>query len=280
MECSSIKELKNDKFDFLRPLTGDIYIAFPLEERLDSFEVGIKNNSKASQKLEYEVLVGSRKENYLAEKSTAKKSIVIESYHDGYVKIDVNAEKGLDDKIYVMFRKNENLSIFMTNNQLTGVLSFSVWEKEEDKRDCRRYVPTRLRENICFKNVLPKQNLFSPENVLSGYNRPYGLPRLWISEGLDNQYLKISFDNKEVKEIHLVFDTDLSEDIIEKQSTMTIKDYVLVVKGNDFLKEFEIKGNYRRINRFEINHKINCVEFYPKGNYGSSDYNLFGVKIY
>lgn len=280
IECSSIKDLVNEKREFLRNIDKNICISLPIENRLDSFEIAIKNITNEEQELEYDVLTGNRKENYLPENIIYENKITIPANFDDFIKIKVNQEKGLDDKLHIMFKKNDNLQIYMNNNHLTGVLSFTIYEKEPDKRDARKYVQTRLRESVAFRNVLPLQNIYKPENVISGYNRPYGYPNIWISNSKNNEYLKLHFSLKNVEEIHLVFDTDLAEDIIEKQSVMTIKDYVLIVKGDNFTKSFEVNNNFKRINKFIINHEINYIEFIPKDNYGSENYNLFGIKVY
>ncbi len=281
VESSSVKTLENSRKDFSRLHDKDLYIAIPLTtDELESFDLGIENNTNKDTVLNYEILWGNRKENYIPESFVKKLSVTIKSNFDGFVKLNVNEKKGKDDKIYIRLIHNEDLSIKMTHEYLTGVLSFTVWQKEPDERDSRIYVPTRLRENICFKNVCPRQDIYNPNNVLSGYNRPYGLPNLWISNSKENEFLKISFKEKKVSEIDLVFDTDLAEDIIEMQAPMVIRDYKLKISGSNFEKEYNISGNYKRINKFVINENINKIEFIPLENYGACAFNLFGVKVY
>lgn len=281
VRASSEKRLENPAKEYVKPLEKAIVLALPISgERLDCFYVSVRNGGRPAR-LTYSVLEGDLKECYLPERRVKSGAVDIAAGFDGDVRLEIGCFKGKDEKVYILFDKNEQLSLYMTHETLTGAPSFTCWEKTPDERDPRRFVMTRLRENVSFKGVLPEQTgIFSCENVFSGYNRPYGLPNLWLSEGKEGEHLEAAFDEEYVKEIRLVFDTDLAEDIVMTQAKSVIKAYRLTVRGKEFEKTFDVEENFHRINRLEVDGKIGEIIFEPKENYGAERFGLFGIKIY
>ena len=83
-----------------------------------------------------------------------------------------------------------------------------------------------------------------------------------------------------INEVQLVFNTDLTEDIIKTQAKTTVKDYTVIFEGKDNKKEMVITDNYKRINRFEVGFKLNKITVIPLENYGAENFELFGIKVY
>jgi len=63
----------------------------------------------------------------------------------------------------------------------------------------------------CFENL---KKIYRPDNIINGYNRPYLLPNLWISDKITSntsQYIDLLFDDrKEINEIIIFFNSNLN----------------------------------------------------------------------
>ncbi len=279
--ASSVKNVQNTKVCEYFDAEKNLVIAFPLStQRLEQVEVYLKNFGKQTT-LKYAILTGKLKECYLPEEKVGSFEISVKQGFEGFLTLPVKAQKGEDDKIYLLFYPNTSIKIGVNDKPITGIPTFTCWEKIPDVHDARKYYLTRQRVNIAFKNLVPSQEIFGVENVISGYNRPYGMPNIWISEGTqEGEFLSLEFKSKKVEQIEVVLNTALEEDIIYSQPKQTLKDYDLEVQFEDEIKIFNVRENYMRINRFEINGVIKGVKIIPLSNYGADDFEIFGIKFY
>lgn len=280
IKTSSVHILENNNYTHVRPLEKPLCLALPLVKRLDGFQVKIKNLSEKPQVLKYRFLTGSLPECYLPEAEVKADAVEVSAKYDGFIKIFAELSVGADGKLYCVFEQNEALQIYCHSDECTGAPTFRLWEKEPDLRDPRRFVLTRIYDNIAFDKVTPVQSLYEGENVISGYSRPYGHPNLWMSKSDKDEYLELSFDAKRVGEVQLVFNTDLAEDIIRRQCTKTIRAYTLILSGDGFRREIEVKDNYDRVNIHQVDAVLDKVVFVPKQTYGAPHFELFSIKVY
>lgn len=282
VNSSPSKRLENTKVDQTVILEKSIILALPVKTKnICSVQIHVQNIANKDVMLEYSVLSGNYKECYLPQERVKNKVLTVKNGCNEFIDFDLFNVEPTDGKVYIMLEKNEDIAVGTSQNALTGAPTFTVWEKEPDHRDCRRFVTTKQYYNVSFKNLLPEQtDIFAAKNVLCGYNRPYYMPNLFISEGKNNVYLKVDFNECYIEEVDLVFNTDLSEDIIVTQAKNLVKDYTVVFEGLEFRREFSITDNYKRINKFCPRAKINSVTVHFKENYGAENFELFGIKIY
>ncbi len=277
--ASSVKPYENSDCEVLLPLEKSYVLALPTPSRIDRLSVFVKNEGQNAV-LRYRILEGDLPENYLPERIVKQGELKLADGFAGKLILPVDAHAGKDNKVYIQFLPAKGVSLYASKESVTGVPTFICEEQEPFERDRRRFVFTRSYENICFADLAPAQNIFGAENVLSGYNRPYGLPNLWISDGKKAQYLSVSFDEKYAEEIHLVFNTELEEDVIFHQGTKVIRDYDFIIEGAWGEKTYNVRGNYDRVNRFAVGEKIEKITVRPLENYGAKHFEIFGVKIY
>lgn len=277
--ASSVKAYENTEREVLLPLDKSYVLALPTEACIESLHVFVKNSGEKTV-LKYRMLEGDLPENYLPERIIREYECTVEAGHDGELLLRIETYAGKDKKVYIQFLPSGSLSLYASKESVTGIPTFICEEQEPSVRDRRRFVFTRSYENICFADLLPVQDIFAAENVLSGYNRPYGMPNVWISEGKGEQYLCVSFEEKYVGEVHLVFNTELEEDVIFHQGTKVVKDYDLIVEGGMDKKVYSMRGNYDRVNRFQVGGLVNKITVRPLENYGAKHFELYGVKIY
>ena len=274
-----MKPYENSDCEVLLPLEKSYVLALPTPSRIDRLSVFVKNEGQNAV-LRYRILEGDLPENYLPERIVKQGELKLADGFAGKLILPVDAHAGKDNKVYIQFLPAKGVSLYASKESVTGVPTFICEEQEPFERDRRRFVFTRSYENICFADLAPAQNIFGAENVLSGYNRPYGLPNLWISDGKKAQYLSVSFDEKYAEEIHLVFNTELEEDVIFHQGTKVIRDYDFIIEGAWGEKTYNVRGNYDRVNRFAVGEKIEKITVRPLENYGAKHFEIFGVKIY
>ena len=280
IETSSQKALDNPCFDKTRVLDKALCLGLPLEKELKSYKIKVKNNSNVEQQLTYRILTGTLPECYMPDREVAGRVIKVAAAFAGLVTIDMGIDVGTDGKLYTVFEANPSLAVYVSEHEVTGAPSFTLWQKEPDGRDPRTFVLTRIYDNIGFTDVTPQQNLYVGCNVFSGYSRPHKTPNLWISGGTDNEYLAATFEPRHASEIRLVFNTDLAEDIIRRQCKKTIKDYRLEITHDKGVEVVTITDNFRRMNTFAVDKKISGVKFVPLSNYGAPNFELFSIKIY
>lgn len=262
----------------LRSLNKNMVLALPLVKPTEKVYVRIKNTQEEEQLLTARILLGTMKECYLPEKCAAAQTVALRAGFDGEIALDTASLIGKDQKIYLAFSENPALSLYVSATEMTGAPSFTMWERTPDAADPRRYVLTRTHDNIAFRTS-EREDIYGAENVLSGYNRPYGLPNICIMEK-KGAFLRIDFEEKFVREIRLIFNTDLAEDIIYSRCPKLIKDFKVKAEGRGFEREILVEGNFDRMCSVAVGGAVSRVIITPLADYGSEYYEIYGVKIY
>ena len=140
----------------------------------------------------------------------------------------MSCKKPADDKIYIVLEGTASLAVYGNEEKLTGAVSFHYRPEE----------PSRLKKfnkSICFKDLLPAQDMYNPGNVVNGFSRPYGLPNSWISERTEGQeWLEFSCASpKSLDEIHLVFNSQLDLEHFDDPIESLIQDYDMTLTFED-----------------------------------------------
>lgn len=278
--ATSSHKLENTAASTLLPLERNTVLALPVTGRLDSLCIRVRNAGASDVALRYKILQGDLPECYLPERVLGEKQVCVAGGSDGWVFLPVGEPCGRDGKVYIEFLPEKALFLYAGDESLTGVPTFFCEEKQPDPRDHRSFVFTRSYDNIAFKDVLPVQEIYSAENVLSGYNRPYGRPNVWVSDGKGEQELIVRFAARYVEEIHLVFNTELEEDLITEQSRKVIRDYDLLIECESGVRIWKVRDNYDRVNRFRVAETARSITVRPLENYGALNFEIFGVKVY
>ena len=290
VETESCKEFSNSLTEGMISLEKGLGLALPITDRLDSFEIGVKNSGAATV-LEYHIYGGERKENYIPSALLKTERIPIEENTDGWITLPIGCKTSADDKLYIVFEKNEQLSLYANKKRLTGAVSFRpeklILYTKPVYAGAMRIMRTELDEaqaetEICFKNVLPPQALYSADNLTDGFNRPYGLPHLWISDTAKMQTITLRYAKpKRVRQIVLTFNTELEHDGFSELPKSLIKTYDIKVFDSDGeATVYSVHDNYQRVNRIEVNQDgVTQIELVLKENYGSDYYEIYDLKL-
>lgn len=295
--ATTTKKYENSVREANLKLNREIGLALPVDERLDSLKIGIKNNDeKNAQLLKVKIYGGYRKENYIPNEYLGETFVEIQQGFDGWKEIKIGYEHIGDNKIYMVFEQNDNLELYATNRKLTGAHTFVIDPNTESEvHDTVKYAPKIMTfrgrmlkpsTDVCFCDVEPSQNIYAAENVVNGFSRPYGLPNLWISDEkahVGDQSITFEYSvPKNIKEMHLIFNNLLEEDHSPKGTPYClVKDYKLEVICTDNSHVIEVKDNYQRVNYIKQEFKnVKKIRLTFTENYGSEYYELYAVKLF
>ena len=290
---SSQRAYENLKEDNLLNLTETYGIALPLKtEKLDSFKIKVKNTGDSDENLTVRVLTGKIREAYLPDTLVKEFNLEIKKGYDGFLNIPVDTKKDEDNKIYVVFMENKNISLYTSNEKLCGAVTFRFYEEENkyfNYNTCPIDEKTGFigedilveKHNIVFKDVMPKQNIYSEDNLFNGYLRPYLNPNIWIAKSDKEEWVKLeSKDYNFVKEMHLFFDHELENDIRNRMPVATVKDYKVILYTDKGVREIEIKDNYLRKNVITVNDNVNKIKILFNKTYGYKYISMYGIKLF
>lgn len=279
----TIRASSQRSYDNLHPteeisLEKGLCLVLPIQTSVaESVRFKIKNSSKHSETLHVKLFGGERKENYIPTSELRDYHLVIAAGHNDWITLDLDCKNPADDKIYIILEGTASLAIYGNEEKLTGAVSFHYRPEE----------PSRLKKfnkSICFKDLVPAQNMYSPENVVNGYSRPYGQPNGWISEHSEGQeWLEFCFASpKNLDEIHLVFNTQLDLEHFNDPIESLIQDYDMTLTLEDGTERTIItRGNYLTLNKHKIDaNGVTRIRINFCTTYGSPYFEVFAVKLF
>jgi len=283
--ASSVKKAVNESGDTIMKLDDDYCLALPVKERLNSLELHVKNDSHAPQQLYVHLYGGTRPENYIPDTFLKEVSVEIPGSFDGWITLPVGVCACGDRKVYLMFRRQDELSVYCNTEKLTGIVTFIWRENQELEKYPRtgRFFQHRQEKNICFRSALPEQQLYGPENLINGYSRPYGLPNIWISDDGGEQTVNLEYGiPKKINELHLVFNTQLEYDNFNEFMPDLIRDYSIETTLADGTKEvIETHDNYLRVSKHVIGKSgVKSLKIILKSTYGSPRMQMYAIKLF
>ncbi|NOW06294.1 FAD-dependent oxidoreductase [Clostridium beijerinckii] len=273
MASTSLRKIEvvnsNDEYR----LTTDIGILFPIENRVEDIEILISSLEQTT--LEVEVWDTGRAENYIPKNLLKNKKVQVEKGRNQWIKSDFALESEVARNLFLVVKANDKVTIHLSYEQLTGVLSFTKKAIENTNLDdyiginpiVEWSMKEMARKEFCFR-IHGETNAYSPSKIIDGYSRPYGGPHMWISEDIKDtdEWIQLEWKNNiEIKEIHITFNDDVNEDLINLHHHYTefsvvpelVKDYrVSIWKDNKWMVIASKKNNRKRKEIFKDIGKI------------------------
>ena len=121
--------------------------------------------------------------------------------------------------------------------------------------------------------------LYTPKNIINGYNRLYGAPNLWVSAGEKNPYVSFSWKSPIVcSELLLYFNPDLAKELPSSFTPEWSSSHMLTLRKNrrppELMSDFtimalinrewkyiaQINGNYKRLVKISLPQPIKTTE--------------------
>lgn len=278
VRASSQRSFVNENPTEAIPLEKGLCLALPIQTNSgESVQIKVKNGSEQMESLRVKLFGGEWKENYIPVHELKSCSIDIVSGYDDWIILDLDCKKPADDKIYIVLEGSVSLAVYCNDEKFTGAVSFHYRTEEPAKLK-------KFNKSICFKDLLPAQNMYDPLNVINGYSRPYGLPNGWISERtVGQEWLEFTFtEPKNLDEIHLVFNSQLDLEHFDDPIGPLIKDYAFtLIFGDRTEREIKVRGNYLTLNKHKVDAKgVARIRFDFTATYGSPYFEVFAVKMF
>jgi FAD-dependent oxidoreductase family protein len=181
-------------------------------------------DAAAETTLRAELRACSRPDNYTPDVTLAERSLRLAPGADQLVSLSFDAEIDADRYVFVCLLRNEHVSVRCSEGRITGVLSVAhrfnpavargaVQQPSGDIGvDTFEFWTPRRRpggQNLAL-TLDPPLDLFGPENVVNGVQRPTHRPNAWVADPAD-PYPTLTLQWKEpqtIGRIELSFDTD------------------------------------------------------------------------
>jgi hypothetical protein len=293
--ATSEKKFENIECSGWMKLDRDYGLAFMLEtDFLESVKIKITNRSNDTETLRYRLFTGVHIETFLPDTVIGNKEVTIPGNYDGWIKIDINANKGRDGKLYLVFTENENLAFGISSSRPIGAITLRMHTTENSEGCNHDSVPLNKNtgylffdhryersNNILFKELVPEQRVFSPAMVLSSYTRPYGMPNLWIGEKNFPQTLTLTADKPvDANKVAIIFDSYLENDRIQKLPDCLVRDYDLTIYCRDQIIQKSMRDNWKRYEVFDIpTVQVEKIEITIKNSWGA-EAGIYGVNLF
>lgn len=204
------------------PLAKDVGLLFPIEGEMGQFELLL--SASGESELTVELWDTGRAENYVP--ATLRHSVKVKVSTGERQWVEIPLVQGSDEaaeNAFIIVRANDRISLFKSAVPLTGVLSFESMHTEHSSRDDdERYTPVTewsmkrlVREPFCFSAAT---GAYAASKANDGYARPFGGPHIWVSEPLKagvDEWIEVDLiEATNVSEIHVTFNDDVNEDLI------------------------------------------------------------------
>jgi hypothetical protein len=217
-------------------------------------------DASAEASLQVELWSTSRLENYVPHVFEVKAEVSVPSGEEQWVRVPLAWKPAQAQNAFIIIKGNPLLTLHMSDRYQYGVIAF----KNDSEDNSPIYIDGYLdlisqwgmrnlvRKSICFRSF-PETNAFAPERALDGYLRPYGGPHLWSSANIvpgEETYLQLEWDERtvDIREVHLAFNDDVNEDLINLHHHRTPFDTIPELV-RDYRLEASVNGQWTVIHR-------------------------------
>ncbi len=275
---------------------------FPVHPELASVELLV--DAKQMTTLEAELWHTGRGENYVPKQWVKSASATVAAGNKQWVKLDLDWQPESACNAFVIVKTNEAITLHGSDEPLTGVLCFEkgprpvvsslLEDHQPDQPVAQWSMRNWNRRPVCLR-VTPNTESYAASQVTDGYIRPFAGPHIWVSRHLSvgtEEWIQLNWDNEqEIGEIHLTFNDDVNEDLINLHHHRTpfaaIPEVVQSYRIQAYIAEEWVtivteQNNYKRkkVHRLKdaiISDKLKlCVE----ATNGSPRAEIYEIRVY
>lgn len=203
----------------------------------------------------------SRPQNYLPADRVQRVEVPVSAGEKQWVTLPLDWTPDEPRNGFLVLEADDALALHRSDQVEPGMIFFRHREPAADERyteQWRAWKHLWHRSGICLRLAEPT-TAYAPERVIGEYARPYGGPRMWVSELLDHDprpWLELAWSEPEtVAEVVLILDDEVEEDLINLHHHRTpfdvppalVRDYRLegLVEG-EWVTLAEVTDNRRR----------------------------------
>lgn len=265
-------------------------LSLPIDKRLD--QILVKVRSSEDTKLEYNIYLPEKPENYGPDKKIGNGLIEVKaSDRFDWIKIPINL-KDMNRYVLLELVKNEHIDLALGGHPLPTTLMFCrrmnqnpcVWDVKS--MDVSKAIWERTPYCICFKTE-PLQNLYTAENVNNGFNRAYGKPNMWVSDKSDHSpSISLSWDTPQtISRLNITFGPETYKqrylEVLHSVDPLISPGYRIysIIEGKKLLIK-EVKDNFSKLNKIAFDQILSneiTIEFSPGS---SGQVALYEIRAY
>lgn len=285
------------------PLSHDAGILFPVEPSLQGLELLV--DALADTTLTVELWDTGLAENYVPGSLIASAMVEVPAGEGLWVPVSgLSWEPDRACNAFVVIRANEKIALHLSDEPLTGVLSFErgaaphAIAELEDHDASQPIVDWSMKKLVrrpfCFR-MRSATDAYSPQKAVGGYKRPYGGPNLWASERMAagaTQWLELGWDSPvAAREIIVTWNDDVNEDLINLHHHRTPFDVIPELAKHYRLEAridgtwailSEVRDNRRRTNRLRFDQPVaaDAIRIVIEETNGAPCAELVEVRVY
>ncbi|WP_172255678.1 FAD-dependent oxidoreductase [Saccharibacillus deserti] len=220
------------------PLSRDAALLFPADPEVSGVSLLLSADEDAE--VTAELWDTGRGENYVPHTLRAAATVSVEGGGEAHwVRFDLRWRPETPRNAFLIVRANAAVRLYRSEEPLSGVLAFErggearVSQDLEDRLDNQPVVEWQMRglarKPFCFR-LESATEAYAPERAINGYHRPFAGPQMWLSERMDGggspgtrpasvppvqPWLRLDWNEPQtVAEIHLTFNDDVNEDLV------------------------------------------------------------------
>ncbi|HEY9291551.1 MAG TPA: FAD-dependent oxidoreductase [Microlunatus sp.] len=236
-------------------------------------------------------------QNYLPLKLIKTVTADVEAGEKQWVRFDLDWQPDQPQNGFLVFRADPAITLHTADRATTGTIYFRHREpapNEQFTEQFRHWKQVSQHHGLCFRLTEPTE-VYAADQVIGGYGRPYGGPRMWLSESLlvdPAPALELTWaEPQAIGELSLIFDDDLDEDLINLHHHRTpyevlpslVRDYrVEAMINNDWQTIAEGRDNRRRRcgHRLEKPVTTDRLRLVITATNGASEAHVVAVRAY
>jgi hypothetical protein len=282
IRVSSVRRTENSDTSRAFPVEEDLLILFPW--RVGDGHLQLKMDIHADTVLEVELNRCERPEGYRRGEMISGQKLKVRPGQGEWMSIP--AEIPETGSYYLLIKKNPKVAVYGSDQSCTGFLG--------------GWAGRKILFNPCFK-LNPAGKLYGPENLSNGFNRPYILPNLWISDKVQcsNEWLSLTWKTKmAIREIRLFFNPDLSRELTNLRGENWSEHHGFIPRLSmppELVKDYQIHGlvdgAWRKLAEVRENRKRMAVHTFEEvvtdqiriefeKTHGSPYIEVFEVRVY
>ncbi|GIN71456.1 hypothetical protein J14TS2_19310 [Bacillus sp. J14TS2] len=267
---SFLEKITIDQADEEFPLLHDCGISLPADAGIRDLEILL--TALEDTELTVEVWDTGKPQNYIPTKLLERRTIPV--MKGGQQWINTGLSNHFLDTAFVIIRQNKLINLFLSHQPVTGLLSYVKKPVKSSNLSSHKKVTPILewtmkpviRKPVCLR-IGTSQTAYQPEKAKNGLVRPYGGPNMWVSapsekEGQE-EWLRLTWNQeKEIKEIHLTFNDDVNEDLINLHHHRTPFE-VIPELVKDYRLEAKVAGQWQLVHQETNNRKRKRIHILP-----------------
>lgn len=245
-------------------LSTDVALLLPVDPKIDKIQILLAAAKDTT--VAVEIWDTGRMENYIPHTLQASDSQAVKKGNRQWVEFNLPWEPERLQNAFVIIKENPDVSVYLSHKPMSGVLSF-VKEKalnvargmeslNQDQLVVKWNMKRVVRKPFCFR-LVNETKAYEPNKVIDGFMRPFGGPHMWLAEHREPEaWVQLSWDQAiSINEIHITFNDDVNEDLINLHHHRTefdvvpelVKDYRLeTLENGQWRVLFEVESNRQR----------------------------------